>query len=156
MRSRRGLAGLAAAALLTVPFVAYGGNRSRDVSILDGRVQAVSFDQVRDAVVRLYREHPAVRSFVVRDVEYSPRTRDKVLRVCKDGGAESTPGTLETSKLFACAPLIFFYYAYGRQASVPDAVELSRQLYDYAVTQVDGPYAAANVLTNLLRRWGVR
>ena len=125
-------------------------------SVLDGQVRRVSLAETRQAIDRLYRNHPAIRTFVVRDVEYTPQTRDRVLRVCSRGGAEIDRGQLETSKVFACAPLIFFFDRYGHQASVPESVDVARQLYWYALTHIRGPYEAKRELVHLLRSWGIR
>jgi hypothetical protein len=33
----------------------------------------------------------------------------------------------------ACAPLIFFFNYYGQQKSVPESIDIARQLYWYAL-----------------------
>jgi hypothetical protein len=49
--------------------------------------------------------------------------------------------------------LIFFFYRYGRTASVPDSVAMAGQLYWYAVTHIDGPIDARTSLNELLHSW---
>jgi hypothetical protein len=116
----------------------------------------VTFAQVDRAIEKLYRRHPQLRSFVVRDVEYTAATRDKVLQVCHEGGLELDRAVLESSRIAGCAPLIFFFYSYGRRRSVPEAVEVARKLYWYAARNVRGPFDARASLVALLRTWGVR
>jgi hypothetical protein len=115
----------------------------------------VTFAELRRSIDRLYRRHPSILSFVARDVEYTPRTRDKVLRVCREGGPERDPAALESTRIAGCAPLVFFFYRYGRRSSVPESVDVARDLYWYAVTSIRGPYDPARALSALLRGWGV-
>ena len=117
--------------------------------------RAVSFVEVRRAVDRLYAEHPDLRSFVVRDVQYAPRTRDTVLLVCHRGGLEPSRARRESIRLAGCAPLVFFFYSYGRQHAVTEATDVARQIYWYAVRNISGPIDARATLTALLRSWGV-
>jgi hypothetical protein len=148
-----------AALLSALSLSACGGTTERQTttaSIFDGTVRPVALRQVQQSIDQLYRRHRAVRTFVVRDVGYTARTRDRVLSVCSRGGAEIDRGELETSKVFACAPLIFFFERYGRQRSVPESVDVARQLYWYALTHIQGPYDAKHELARLLRSWGVQ
>jgi len=124
-------------------------------SVLQSRARNVTFGELRQSIDRLYRRHPSILSFVVRNVEYTPRTRDKVLRVCREGGPETDPAALESAKIAGCAPLIFFFYRYARQASVPESLAVARDLYWYAVTSIRGPFDPAQALAALLRSWGV-
>jgi hypothetical protein len=124
-------------------------------SILTGPVHPTTFGQARTAVVALYRVHPAVSRASFSDVVYPPAARDKVLRVCHTGGPEKTSSALESSRVLACAPLIFFFYSYGRHASVPEAVNAARTLYWYAITANRQPFDAGPGLTRLLVNWGV-
>ena len=73
----------------------------------------------------------------MQDVAYNQTTRDKVLDVCHRGGAASDPASLESLRLAGCAPLIFFFYEYGRQSSVPAAIDVAQKLYWYAATNVE-------------------
>jgi hypothetical protein len=123
--------------------------------VIQSPPQTVSFVEVRRAVDRLYAEHPDLRFFVVRDVQYTPRTRDKVLLVCHRGGPERSRARRETIRLAGCAPLVFFFYSYGRQHTVPEATDVARQIYWYAARNVSGPIDARTTLTALLRSWGV-
>ena len=125
-------------------------------AILAGPVRSTTFVQVDRSVHALYRAHPTIGDFVVQDVEYTPATRDKVLTVCRRGGPERSPVALESARVLACAPLIFFFYSYGRLRSVPASLAVARQLYSYAVVSNRQPRDAEPGLNALLRRWGVR
>jgi hypothetical protein len=91
----------------------------------------------------------------VRDLQYTPGTRDKVLRVCQRGGPEKSRARRETIRLAGCAPLVFFFSSYGRQRAVPEATDVARKIYWYAVRNIRGPIDARATLTTLLRSWGV-
>jgi len=97
---------------------------------------------------------PRINSFVVQSVTYTPETRDKVLKVCSEGGLLANEQERETQKVLACAPLIFFFYYYGQQNSAPESVGVARQLYWYAMT--DKSDNSKKVLTDLLRSWGIQ
>jgi hypothetical protein len=147
---------VAAAALLAAASAGCGGTSANsDKTILDGGAENVSIGEVRRAIDDLYREHPAIRAYVARDVRYTPTTRDKVVRVCRRGGPQKDSRERESSRIFGCAPLIFFFYRYGRESAVPQAVELARKLYWYAAS-IKEPYDAQPVLSSLLKTWGVR
>lgn len=124
-------------------------------SILTAPVRPATFAQARAAVLALYRSHPGVREASFNNVEYTPATRDKVLRVCHSGGPEKSASALESTRVLACAPLIFFFYSYGRHAAVPEAVNVARTLYWYAVAANRKPVYAGPGLTRLLVSWGV-
>lgn len=124
-------------------------------SILTAPVRQATFAQARAAVLALYRSHPGVRDASFSNVEYTPASRDKVLSVCHSGGPEKSASALESARVLACAPLIFFFYSYGRQAAVPQAVAVARTLYWYAVTANRQPVDAGPGLTRLLVSWGV-
>ncbi|HZS24053.1 MAG TPA: hypothetical protein VFA30_03600 [Gaiellaceae bacterium] len=149
---RAAAAGLAAAALAGCG----GAHKAASPNILDGSAQDVSFAQVESDVTSVYAHHPAISSYSVRDVVYPPTTRDTVLAVCRRGGGSLTAADLETSRVEACAPLIFFFYRYGLHASASDSTELARKLYEYAVTNVKGPFDARKALDELLTGWGVK
>ena len=151
--------------LATVALLAgCGGGSSNDAttsvagdppSVLESDAQKVTFPDVTAAIDELYRAHPGIGSFIVQDVAYNQTTRDKVLDVCHRGGAASDPASLESLRLAGCAPLIFFFYEYGRQSSVPTAIDVARKLYWYAATNVSGPFDSRASLSGLLRSWGV-
>jgi len=124
-------------------------------SVLGSSAERVSFSQVERAIARLYRRRPGIATFVVRDVEYTPATRNKVLDICHRGGLELNRAALESSRIAGCAPLIFFFYNYGRQQNAPDAVAVARKIYWYAVGNVNGPFDARATLDALLRTWAV-
>lgn len=113
----------------------------------------VSLQQVRTEIGALYVAHPGIASFAVQDVQYTASSRDVVLRQCTAGGPAGGAPTTETGQVIACAPLIFFFYSYGRQASVPAAVTVAGDLYWYAVSHITGPFSARTSLDELLRSW---
>jgi hypothetical protein len=115
----------------------------------------VSAGQLSAEVTALYRTHPAVASFSVQDVAYTAKSRDLVLRECTTPGSAPSSQNSETGQLVACAPLIFYYYSYGKQASVPSAVTLAGDLYWYAVDHITGPANAQASLNELLQGWKV-
>ena len=125
-------------------------------SILTAPVQSVTFAAVERTVQDLYRTHPGIGRFSVQDVEYTTATRDKVLKVCREGGPEKSAAALESARVLACAPLIFFFYSYGRMRSVPASIAVAQKLYWYAVASNERPHAAQPGVTSLLRKWGVR
>jgi hypothetical protein len=124
-------------------------------SFFTGGARTVTFGEARTAIRRLYAHHPEIRSFVYRDVFYTPETRDKVLAVCRVGGPTSNARERETSRVFGCAPLIFFFYSFGARRHVAESVDVARTLYRYAAG-IQGPYNPQPPLTGLLRSWGIR
>jgi hypothetical protein len=131
-------------------------NPAPELSVLASPAETVTFAEAEGAIDRLYRRRPGIRTYVVRDVEYSPATRNKVLDICHRGGLELNRAALESSRIAGCAPLIFFFYNYGRQKRAPDAVAAARKVYWYAVKNIDGPFDARATLDALLRTWAVR
>jgi hypothetical protein len=131
------------------------GTPASGASILNSSRENVTFADVDAAIRRLYEVHPNIRTFVVRDVEYNPRTRDKVLDICHRGGLELDRAALESSRVAGCAPLIFFFYNYGRQKNAPDSTAVARRLYWYAVENIRGPFGARSTIDSLLRTWAV-
>lgn len=158
---------VAVAGLMLAVAVACGGSNHAPTrqesapTILRAKVEPVSFRQVRQAVEGLYAHHPGIRSFQAQDVEYTTRTRDRVLSVCRRGGAAATPAALESSRVTACAPLIFFFYTYGtgssaaRHSPVPEAIAVARELYWYVAGQIHGPFDAQAAVVTVLRAWGI-
>ena len=124
-------------------------------SLFVGTTGPVDYAVVRETIRQLYVRHPEIRGFVSRDVFYTPETRDKVLTVCRRGGPTVNPRERETSRVFGCAPLIFFFYSFGKRQHVPESVAAARELFWYAA-RINGPYQALPALTDLLQRWGVR
>jgi hypothetical protein len=115
--------------------------------------QQVSLQQVNQAIDAVYRGHPGIATFAAEDVQYTPQSRDAVLRTCTSGAGAGGAQTAESGRLIACAPLIFFLYRYGRQASVPAAVTAAGDQYWYAVTHISGPVNAQTSLDALLHGW---
>jgi hypothetical protein len=124
--------------------------------LLTSPAQTVTFEQVKQAIDGLYSSHPGLTGYVVRDVGYNALTRDKVLEVCRSGGSETDPASLESVRVAGCAPLIFYYYSYGQQRSVPESIDLARKLYWYAATNINGPFDARRSLASLLQSWGLQ
>jgi hypothetical protein len=124
-------------------------------TILSEPVVPTTFAQVRAAALAVYRSHPAIAKFTAKDVQYTSKTRNKVLDVCHRGGPEKSAHSLESTRVLACAPLIYFFYSYGRSASAPDALAAARRLYWYAVTANRKPFQAGPGLSRLLLSWGV-
>jgi hypothetical protein len=125
-------------------------------SLLQSPAQSPSFADTQHAIDDLYRRHPEIESFSVRDVQYNTITRDKVLETCRHGGAETDPAALESTKIAGCAPLIYFLYNYGKQSSVAESIDVAAKLYWYAVTNIQGPFDPKQSLVGLLRNWGVQ
>lgn len=113
----------------------------------------VSVQQVDSEVAALYSGYPAIASFSVQDVSYTTKSRDTVLSECTTPGSAAGSQDAETGQIVACAPLIFYFYSYGKQASVPAAVTLAGDLYWYAVDHVTGPVSAQASLNELLQGW---
>jgi hypothetical protein len=113
----------------------------------------VSLQQVQTEISNLYSSHPGITSFAVQDVQYTTSSRDVVLRECTAGGASASSQDAETGQVIACAPLIFFFYSYGKQASVPAAVTVAGDLYWYAVNHISGPVSVKTSLDELLQSW---
>ena len=150
------LAALVAVALLSL--AGCGANTppaSRGAAFrADGQVSLRQLDQ---AVAALYRTHPGISTYAVQDVQYTAQSRATVLRECASapGPTASDAQAVESGQLIACAPLIFFLYRYGRDASVPAATAVAGELYGYAVTHISGPIDAKASLDELLRSWGL-
>jgi hypothetical protein len=138
------------------PTTAADTNSAPELSVLASPTETVTFAEAESAIDRLYRRRPGIRTYVIRDVEYSPATRNKVLDICHRGGLELNRAALESSRIAGCAPLIFFFYNYGRQKRAPDAVAVARKVYWYAVENIEGPFDAQATLDALLRTWAVR
>jgi hypothetical protein len=115
--------------------------------------EQVSLPQVKAEIGDLYGSHPGLASYTVQGVQYTATSRATVLRECTSGGTSAGSQDAETSQVIACAPLIFFFYSYGKQASVPAAVTVAGDLYWYAVTHIAGPESAKTSLDELLQSW---
>jgi hypothetical protein len=159
----RGAFGALVAVAAAVSFAGCGGSSAKAPattaakapSLLDGGAETVTFAEVDRAIDRLYLRRPGIRTYVVRDVEYTAATRRKVLDICHRGGLELNVAALESSQIAGCAPLVFFFYNYGRQKGAPDALAVARKVYWYAVENIRGPFDARATLDALLRTWGV-
>ncbi|HTU71926.1 MAG TPA: hypothetical protein VMG38_00265 [Trebonia sp.] len=150
---------VAAAALIIAGFLALagcasgsGGGAAATANVFTTSHQ-VSLGQVNAEVAALYSAHPALSSFDVQDVAYTAKSRQSVLRDCTTAGPAAGSQDAETGQIVACAPLIFYFYSYGRQASVPAATTLAGDLYWYAVDHVAGPVSVQASLNELLQGW---
>jgi hypothetical protein len=157
-RGRARAASAAALAVLTALAAGCAGHAATPATTSAGNVfttsQQVSLQQVRTEISSLYTAHPDIASFAVQDVQYTPSSRDSVLRECTAGTAGAAGSqNAETGQIIACAPLIFFFYSYGKQSSVPAAVTLAGHLYWYAITHISGPADAKTSLDELLQSW---
>ena len=156
---RRPRAAATAAAALLAGLLALGGcaTGSGGSSQTTGNVftteHQVSASQVTAEVTALYSAHPALASFTVQDVAYTAKTRATVLRDCITPGSATNSQDSETGQIVACAPLIFYYYSYGKQASVPGAVTVAGDLYWYALDHITGPVDVQASLNQLLKGW---
>ncbi len=125
--------------------------------ILSAKVEAVKFDQVTQALDDLHRHHPDVVDFSIKSVYYNRETRDKVLNICSQGSAlSSTQREREQEKVMACAPLIFFYYNYGEQKSIPEAIEVAQKIYWFAATDNPSLGPEPEALKAMLQGWGIQ
>jgi len=115
--------------------------------------EQVSLPQVKTQISNLYASHPALATFEVEGVQYTAATRATVLRECTSPGAGAGSQDAETSQVIACAPLIYFLYSYGKQASVPAAVTAGGDLYWYAIKNITGPQSVKVSLDELLQSW---
>jgi hypothetical protein len=120
-----------------------------------GPVQgAATLPAIRAAIASLDRDHPDVRGFAVQDVSYTARSRARVLGAC--AGTNRLPtAQVETARVLACAPLVFFYYEYGRRSSVAQAARLADTIYTYATVTIRGPLSARQMLDGVLHGWGL-
>ncbi len=153
--SRASILLLIVVCLLLASLTACGGTSAPPGgNILDSTVEVTSLAQVKQAIDDLYTRHPDINSFVVQSVTYKPETRDKVLKICSEGGLVNTKQELEAQQVLACAPLIFFFNYYGQQKSVPESIAIARQLYWYALAGKSDD--SKKVLADLLRSWGIK
>jgi hypothetical protein len=129
-----------------------GGSPASSGNVFTTRHQ-VSLQQVRSEITTLYGAHPGITSFAAQDVQYTGQSRDTVLTECTSAGSAAGSQDAETGQLIACAPLIFYFYSYGKQASAPAAITVAGDLYWYAVTHITGPVSAQANLDQLLQSW---
>lgn len=149
MRHPARFAALACAAALGVAACSAATPKAQDTSVFTAR-EDVTLQQVKHDITALYAAHPGIASFDAQDVQYTTASRDKVLAECTTaGGTEDS----ETAQITACAPLIFFLYSYGKQASVAASVQAARDLYWYSVTHITGPSSPRAGLDEILSSW---
>lgn len=122
-------------------------------TILNGEAAPVSFDQIKREVGDLYTAQPGILSFATRGVTYTPETRDKVLKVCNDGGLAGDDAQRESQRVLACAPLILFFYQYGKEHNAPAAIDVAQHIYWFARSQ--NSTTSSQALTDLLKSWEI-
>ena len=125
-------------------------------SVLESPAQKVTFAQVKAAIDDLYRAHPDIGSFTVQDVQYNATTRDKVLDVCRRGGAGVRSGVTrvgEGRRLRAADLLLLRVRA--QKSAVPASIAVARKLYWYAADEHPRAVRPEDSLDGLLRSWGV-
>ncbi len=113
-----------------------------------------SLSSVQNAIGQLYRDHPAVAHYSTQDVSYTTESRTRVLEACSRPGQASS-ANVETGRVLACAPLVFFFFSYGRQTAVKEATQVANTIYTYASTAIQGPLNARVMLDGILRGWGL-
>jgi hypothetical protein len=109
---------------------------------------------IHSMLVTLYATYPSIESFVVEDVTYTSTSLGVVLGKCTAGGTGTT-AQAQSSRLLACAPLIFFLFSFAEQHHVPAALEVADMIYSYAIMNIGGPDSSVAVLGGALRDWGV-
>ncbi|MGA2011635.1 MAG: hypothetical protein ABSH51_14060, partial [Solirubrobacteraceae bacterium] len=107
-------------------------------------------------VDRLYDQHPQLASYVVQSTTYTTRCRHVVFHACTGGGRSATSEEIESSRLVACAPLIFYLYSYGTQRRSPQATAIADELFTFVSRDIRGPLDATSELAVLLRAWGIK
>lgn len=123
--------------------------------VLVGPPQPTRLGDVQRAITALYRRHPDIIAFDAHGVQYSATTRDKVLSVCSKGSIAANATQLETERVLACAPLIYFFASYGEAHSDSAAIDVARHLYWYAQASNRAPDDETGMLTDLLHDWGL-
>ena len=141
------------AGLLALAGCSSGGDARATAGNVFTTQHQVSLPQVNAEVTALYGEHPGLTAFTTQDVVYTTASRQAVLRECTTPDSAAGSQDAETGQIVACAPLIFYYYSYGEQASVPAAVTLAGDLYWWAVNHITGPASAQASLNDLLQGW---
>jgi hypothetical protein len=153
-RAARPAVAVLAAVLLAAAMSACSAGQSPSAS---GNVfttrQQVTRQDVQRAIGAVYRSHPGIGSFTAQDVEYTAQSRSSVLAACISANAGTSAQAAESGQVIACAPLIFFLYSYGKQASVPGATAAAGKLYWYAITHIAGPIDARSSLDELMHSW---
>lgn len=122
---------------------------------MEAQSQAISLSSVEHQITRLYQDHPAVARFTIQDVSYTSRSRARVLQTCSGDGRQEPSEAVESSRVLACAPLIYFFFDYGRRAGVGLASALADAIYSYASESIRGPQNTQSMLGSILRSWGV-
>lgn len=139
--------------ILGLLLTATGACNVHTSQLFDGSMQPTTYERVKQAIDDLYAHQPDIHAYVVEEVSYTPGTRDKVLKVCREGSIATTVNERERQRVLACAPLIFFFYRYGKEKSVPEAIEAARRVYWYAMT--NNSRDSGEMLVQLLRRWQI-
>ncbi len=125
-------------------------------STLQASKTAASVGALAAEIANLYRAHPHLSSYVVQNTGYTAHSRQVVFSACTSGGAAEMNVNAQTSRLDACAPLIFYFYHYGTQGKVPAATKLANDLFSYASDDVHGSLDSEGTLASVLRSWGIQ
>lgn len=148
-------AALATAALILISGCTSSGSHSPAAPTFGAHVARTSYNQVTAAVDTAYRSSPAIKTYSVDQLQYNTKTRNTVLGVCRHGGAASDESALQSSRVTACAPLIYFFYSYGKTHAANSAYRASTAIYNYALTSISGPFSTQASLNKLLRGWKI-
>ncbi|MEU9347973.1 hypothetical protein AB0D74_42940 [Streptomyces sp. NPDC048278] len=143
------------AAVILMAGCSFGSGEGSVSASLGTALRPVTFAQAHASVLAAYSDNDGLSHYTVKKVTYTKATRDKVLKVCHHGAAAADEQALQSGKIMACAPLIYYFYSYAVAKSSPAAMTAAQDLYAYAVTQIAGPVSTQATLNSLLRSWGV-
>ncbi|MFT4082769.1 MAG: hypothetical protein QM638_09295 [Nocardioides sp.] len=142
-------------AAITVTACGDGDDSSTAEAALGTTLTTPTYAEVHAAVDDLWSSTAEMADFSIRSVEYDSSTVNRVLDMCHTGTAAGNEESLQSSRVTACAPLIYFLYEFGRSRDDSAAVETANDLYSYAVTRISGPKSSQKMLDTLLKSWGV-
>jgi hypothetical protein len=126
-----------------------------DASALRMSSTAVSVATLKKEIGRLYSDQPALKSYVAQGTTYTTHSRNVVFHACTLSGAGATSEEVQSGRLDACAPLIFYLYSFGASHHASQAISAADALFSFAADDVDGPIDSTSDLATLLRSWGL-
>jgi hypothetical protein len=132
-----------------------GTPASVPVPVLGAHIVNVRAGEADALIRRAWASSPGLSTYSIQQVSYTAKSRDNVLAVCQHGGAATDFAALQSDKLLACAPLIFFLYSYGHRHAAEPVNDAATALYNFAVTHVIGPTDAEAWLNKTLKTWGL-
>ena len=101
----------------------------------------------------VYHHHPAIARYSTQDVAYpAARARGSCAHVRPGLGRDQAS---RTARVLAGAPLVYFFYEYGRAKGVAQATAVADSIYSYASTEIRGPSDARTLLDGVLQGWGL-